>query len=187
MQLDKAIKERHSVRRFTSRKPNWRDIIEALESARLTPLAGNIPTIKFVVVTDKEEIEQLAEACQQDFVGTVDYVIVVCSDKQQIVRSYDERGIRYARQQAGAAIEHLLLKLVDLGLSTCWVGEFVDEQVKRILHIQEKDNIDIEALFPIGYELGKGKPRVKPSLDQILFFNTWKNKYMSKLKQPEAI
>jgi len=185
MDLDKAIKERHSVRRYTSRAPDWRKIIEAIDVARLAPLAGNIPTIKFILITEDDKISQLGEACQQDFVGTAKYILVVCTDASQSTRSYDERGYRYATQQAGAAIENFLLKLVDLGLASCWIGAFSDEQVKRILQIPE--NVSVEGLFPIGYEMPpKTKQKSKPNLDSILYFNIWKNKYMKTIKKPEA-
>jgi nitroreductase len=186
MQLDKAIKERHSVRRFSTKKVNWRDILKAIDFAKLAPLAGNIPTVKFIVVLDDDKIKQLANACQQDFVGTVQYIVVICSDPKQCVRSYDERGKKYSTQQAGAAIENFLLKITDLGLATCWVGAFSDEQVKRILEIPE--DIEVEGIFPIGYEMPpKSKQKIKPSLDSTLYFNTWKNKYMKALKKPEPI
>jgi len=186
MDLDKTIKERHSTRRFSSKNVNWRDVIKAVDAARLAPLAGNIPTLKFIVVLDDEKISQLAEASQQDFVSQAQYVVVVCSDKSNSERSYDERADKYSKQQAGAAIENFLLKITELGLATCWIGFFVEEQIKRILQIP--DNIDVEALFPIGYELPpKSKQRIKPNLDNVLYFDTWKNKYMEKWKKPEAI
>lgn len=182
MELDKAIKSRHSARKFTSRQVSWKDILEAIDYARLAPLAGNIPTLKFLIVTEKENIEKLAEASQQEFVSQASYVVVVCSDTGQAERSYDERGKKYSSQQAGAAIENFLLKLTELGLATCWIGAFSDNQVKRILKIP--DNIEVEALFPIGYELGTGKQKFKPALDNIIFFDFWRNKYMKPMKKP---
>lgn len=185
MDVDKAIKERHSVRKYTSRTPDWREIMKAIDAARLAPLAGNIPTTKFVFVTEEDKIRQLGEACQQGFVGTSKYILVVCSDKEQATRSYDEKGGKYCSQQAGAAIENFLLKITDLGLATCWIGSFVEEQVKRILEIHEE--VGVEALFPIGYEMPpKTKQRPKPSLDAVLYFNKWKNKYMKTIREPEA-
>lgn len=185
MDLDKVIKERHSVRRFKSKKPDWRKIIDAIEAASKAPFAGNIPTVKFILVSAKEKIAELAEAAQQDFVAATEYVVVVCSDNSQIERSYDERGIRYSRQQAGAAIENFFLKLTDLGLATCWVGAFSDETVKNALQIP--DNIEVEAIFPIGYEMPPvNKQRKKPDLDNTLYFDVWKNKYMKPIKKPEA-
>jgi nitroreductase len=177
MDIDHIIKERHCARKFkTTKKPDYRDIISAIEAASIAPLAGNIYAVKYILVQDKEKIKALAIAAQQDFIKDVDYVLVVCSDKKELVRSYYHRGEIYSRQEAGAAIENLFLKITDLGLATCWVGAFSDETVKRILKIP--DEIDVEAMMPIGYELGKGKQQTKPNLDNVLFFDEWKNKFM---------
>ena len=185
MDLDKAIKNRHSVRNYSTKKVNWRDIIKAIDLARLAPLAGNIPTLKFILVTEDDKIKGLADACQQDFVGTAEYVLLVCTDATQATRSYDARGQKYAAEQAGAAIENLLLKLTDLGLATCWVGALNDAQVRGILQIPE--NVIINGLFPIGYEMPpKTKQKPKPDLNSILYFNVWKNKYMKKLRKPST-
>ncbi|MCK4721500.1 nitroreductase family protein, partial [bacterium] len=52
------------------------------------------------------------------------YIIVVCSDITQLKRSYGSRAEMYGRQQAGAVIENILLKVTDLKLASCWVGAF---------------------------------------------------------------
>lgn len=185
MELDKAIKERHSVRKFSRKKPDWRDIIECIDSARFTPMAGNNFTLKFIIVSDSNKIQKIADAAQQPFVGQVHYVVVICSDAGRILNAYGKRGEIYARQQAGAAIENFLLKITEKKLATCWTGYFVNEQVKRILEIPE--NVNVEALFPIGYESGELKGRTKRAkidLDNVLYFNTYKNK---KMKAPRKI
>lgn len=182
MELDKAIKERKSIRKFKDKKPNWREIIECIDVTRYSPMAGNNFTLKLILVDDKEKIQKLAEASQQSFVGQVKYIVVVCSDSSRLINSYGKRGEIYSRQQAGAAIENFLLKIEEKKLATCWIGYFVEEQVKRILKIPE--NIDVEALFPIGYEFKKEKPRKKIDLDNILYFNEYKNK---KMKIPKKL
>src|SRR3989338_1399431 len=161
MELDKAIKERHSVRNFKRTK---------------APQAGNIETIKYIIVQDKEKITQLAEAAQQNFIEQVDFLIVICSDKSALERGYYDRAKMYSRQQAGASIQNMLLKITELGLATCWIGAFTDHIVKRILHIP--DDVDIEAMLPIGYEMGKTKQSTKPNLDRVIYFDDWKNKFM---------
>ena len=184
MEFDEVIKKRQSIRHFKSKKPDWRDIVEAINSARQAPAAGNLHCIKFILVDDKKKINKLAEASQQDFVAEANYVIVVCSDLSQVVRSYDERGEVYARQQAGAAIENFLLKITDVGLSSCWVGAFVDEQVRNILAIP--DNINVDAILPVGYSMDKSKQPRKPDFDKYVYFNKWENKYMKPIKNVEA-
>ncbi len=182
MELDKAIEKRHSVRTFKQKKPDWRKIIEVIDAAIKGPLAGNAGTLKFLLVDKSEKIKRLAKASQQSFIQNSKYLVIVCSDPAQLERSYDDRAKKYLRQQAGAAIQNFLLKLTDLELATCWVGAFQDEEVKRILNIPK--DIEVEALFPIGYELGKGKQPTKPDLDNNLFFNKWKQKKMSPEKMP---
>ena len=184
MNLDRVIEKRHSVRRFKSKKPDWKKIVKAIEAGSKAPLAGNIPTVKFILVSDKEKIQELAQAATQDFVAMVDYVVVVCSDSKQCVRSYGKRAERYCRQQAGAAIENFLLKLTELKLSTSWVGAFSDMTVRRILKIPE--DVGVEAIFPIGYEFGKLKQKPKPNLDNCIFFDKYNNKFMKPVKKVES-
>lgn len=189
MQLDKAIEERRSVRRYSTKKVDWKKIIEAIDAANKAPLAGNIYSLKFVLVDDKEKIKKLAEASQQSFFENVDYLVAVCTDKTSLVKSYDERGEIYARQQAGAAIENFLLKIVDLGLASCWIGAFVDDEVKDILGIPKAvhEDINVEALLPVAYEMpGYKKERRRAVLDNVLWFNKWKNQNMREPRKPEA-
>ena len=126
MELDEAIKERHSVRRFKSKAPDYAPILEALDAAIKVPYAGNINTIRFILVSDREKIVQLAEAAAQDFLATAHYIVVFCSHSENCVRAYGDRGEIYSIQQAGASIQNFLLKITELGLSTCWVGAFSD-------------------------------------------------------------
>ena len=88
MELDKTIKERKSVRDYTSKTPDWRKIIECIDSMRLAPMAGNIFSLKFILVSDSQKIQKLAEASQQDFVAQSQYVVVVCTDKKMILNEY---------------------------------------------------------------------------------------------------
>jgi nitroreductase len=183
MGFDNLVKKRHSVRRFTSRRPDWRKIIFALDTASQAPLAGNVNTRKYILVDEKDKIKKLAEAAQQPFIKDVEYVVVFCTDINQSKRAYGKRAEMYSKQQAGAAIQTFLLKLTEIGMATCWVGAFHEPTVKKILNIPEE--IEVEAFFPIGYELGKTKAKPKPELNNNLFFNEWKNKFMNKLDKTE--
>jgi len=178
MDLKTAIKERKSVRRYLDKKPNWRKVIRAIDAARYAPSAGGQFALKFILVSDEKKIAKLAEAAQQDFVGTAKYVVVAVSDDSKLVRSYGDKGIRFASQQAGAAIENFLLALTEQGLVTTWVGYFYDGQVKDVLDIP--DDLSVEAIFPIGKETKiKTSRKVKTDLENVLYFDKWKNKKMT--------
>jgi nitroreductase len=181
MELDKAIKERQSIRKFTSKKPSWKKIIECIESMRYAPMAGNNFTLKLIVVDDAETIAKIAKASQQSFISKSHYVVVACSNSSLPTNAYDKKGENYVRQQAGAAIQNFLLKIQETGLSTCWVGSFVEEQIKRELKIPAK--IQVEAIFPIGYTALKPRKRLRIDLETFLYFNKYGNKKLN--KKPE--
>jgi nitroreductase len=181
MQLDKAIENRHSTRKFSNKKPSWKKIIECMDSVRYAPMAGNSFTLKLILVDDSDKINKIAKACQQQFINTAKYVVVACSNPALPTNAYEKQGEIYVRQQAGAALQNFLLKIEESGLDTCWVGYFVEEQIKRELKIPAK--IQIEAVFPIGYEAIKARKRSKIDLDTILYFNKYGNKKMKKIKK----
>ena len=181
MQLKDAIQTRKSVKKFLDKKPNWRKIIKAIDMTRFAPAAGNQFALKFILVKDKEKIKQLAEASQQGFINQAHFVVVAVSNNYKLERSYGARGEIYTRQQAGAAIENFLLSLNEQKLATTWVGHFVEEQVKRALEIPDTNEFTVEAIFPIGQEtksMEQRQERLRPELENILYFDKWDNKYM---------
>ncbi len=174
MEFNIVIKKRHSIRAFTKKKASWKSILDAIDAALKNPFAGNINHLKFVIVEEKETIKKIADLAEQTWISNAGILIVVCSDDTHLERLYGARGRVYSRQQAGAAIQTILLKLVDLGLSACWVGSYEDTMIKHLLSIPK--NIQIEAVIPIGYEDTKAQnPKTrKRELEKVLRWENWK-------------
>jgi nitroreductase len=189
MEFKKVVTDRHSCRSFSSKKVSFNDISLVLDAARYAPCAGNICSVRLILVSDKDAKVKIADAALgQEFLRDVTYVIVVCSDPTATVRSYGARAETYARQQAGAAIENMLLKIHDLGLAGCWVGAFDEIAVKRILNIPA--HIQVEALIPVGHELKKNvlaEKREKIDLYKILNFERWGVDYTIRKRNVEAL
>jgi nitroreductase len=182
MDFEKVVRVRRSVRKYKSKAPSWRKILEALDCVRYTPMAGNIFTPRMIVVKDPSRIAVIAKACQQDFVATAKTIVVFVSDPKMQVNCYEERGKTYTIQQGGAAIQTFLLSLVDKGLSACWVGLFDEVQIKKVLDIPE--NISLDAVIPIGYLMDKNPHKKKKiDLDAILKFETFKEVKMKQEKR----
>ncbi|MFA6974255.1 MAG: nitroreductase family protein [Parcubacteria group bacterium] len=180
MDLQKAIEGRHSVRKYSIKKPDWKKIIECLDSVRYAPMAGGNYTLKIILVSDQEKINKLADAAQQPFIATAKYVVVFCSSSSRMTNAFGEKGKVYLRQQAGAAIENFLLKIHEAGMGTCWIGHFTEEEVKAILRIP--GDVQVEAIFPIGYEVEK--PRTRRAKDELgLRFNTYSQTKMNPIKK----
>jgi len=183
----KAIKKRESVRKFKNKKPDWRNIIEAIDSTRYAPMAGNIFSLKFLISQDSEKIKKIARWSEQPFIAQAKYIVIFVSNPKA-TQFYGERGKKYLTQQAGAAIQNFLLHLTEVGLSTCWIGHFNDEQIKTIFKMPEKTQI--EAIFPIGYEDKKFKKKKekkpKGEIYKMLNFEEWGNSRMKKQEYIES-
>lgn len=183
MDFDKVLKSRRCTRKYSVKRVAFSDLVAVCEAARLTPMAGNIYTIRLIVVSDKQKKQELSEAALgQDFIALTPYILVICSDLTNAIGSYGERARIYARQQAGAAIENMFLKATSLGLATCWVGAFDENAVKRAL--QMPDKIQVEALLPIAQPFGKEKAKLKPELKLILHFERWGQRTVKPEKKP---
>ncbi len=178
MDLKEVIKTRRSIKKFSKKKGDWRKIVQAIDSARYAPMAGNNFSLKFVLVSDEKKIQKIRSSCQQDFVDTP-HVLVVLSDHEKVKRLYDTRGAGFASQQAGAAIQNILLTLTDRGLDACWVGYYLEDQIKNV--IDTPDLWTVEAIIPIGFrsKAHSFKTPEKVELDNVLYFEKWKNKTMN--------
>lgn len=122
----------------------------------------------------KKTIATLAKHASQQFIDEAGAVILVCSDDTQLEQQYGERGKDYTRQQAGAAINTIMLKLTDLDINSCWIGSFDYEITKEMLKIPQ--SIHIEAMIPVGYEKGKTKKARKQELETVLRWENWNNR-----------
>jgi nitroreductase len=141
-------------------------------------MAGNLFSLKFVLVQEKEVIQKIAEACQQEFV-LAPFVLVAVSDREKVKKMYDYNDKGFAQQQAGAAIQNILLSLTEKGIASCWVGFFDDAQIQEAIGASEKNVI--EAVIPIGLQT-KAKTQIqtkqKPDLENLVYFDKWGNKKM---------
>jgi len=182
MDFEEVLKTRRSIRKYALTKkgePEKIDIekiFEIIDAARYAPMAGGIFSLKFILVLDRNKIEKIAEYSQQQFLADAFAIIVVCTDGKATKRFYGERAERYLRQQAGAAIQNMLLKTTELGFASVWIGHFYDDGIKELLKIP--DDIFIEALLPIAKPWPNLKLKEKTLIDmkRILYFDEWKGK-----------
>ena len=174
MEFDTLLKKRHSARAFKPGQVDWRDLLDAIDAANQSPMAGNHHHIKFMIIQDKEKLRQLAKHANQSWISQAPSLIAVCADEKFLEDHYGERGRIYGKQQSGAMIQTLLLKLTDLNIQSCWIGAFTDELIRQALKIPS--HIQIEALIPVGREnKSKATPtrRKKKLLEKTIFWDTW--------------
>jgi len=173
MDVLEAIKGRRSIRAFKSQNVSAEIIEKLIDAARWAPSAGNIQPWEFIIVRKPEIKRRLAEAALgETFVEEASVLIVVCANENRSFEGYGLRGkTLYCIQDTAAAIQNIHLAAYSLGLGTCWVGAFREEEVREILKIP--DGIRPVAIIPVGYLAEAPLPRSRRSIGQIVHHETF--------------
>ena len=94
--------------------------------------------------------EKLSKAAlSQPMVKNAFVSIVISAVYPRITSKYGKRSIRYAHMEAGHAAQNLYFLGVELGIGTCAVGAFDDEEVRKVLKMPV--NEDPLYILPLGY------------------------------------
>ena len=172
MELSETIKTRRSIRRFTDKPVDENIIKQIIEMGNLAPSAGNLQPRDFVVVKDQKTKERLAKAAHnQMFITQAPYIVVVCANIKR-ANPYGARGTElYCIQDSAAAIQNMLLTIVDYGLSSCWVGAFKEKMVAKILMLPS--HIRPVAMLPIGYSDAKSGGSSRIPIEDLVHYEQW--------------
>jgi nitroreductase len=94
-------------------------------------------------------------------------VIVVCADEKRSSMGYGVRGrLLYCLQDTAAAVQNMLLTAHSLGLGSCWIGAFQEDEAKAA--VKAPDGVRPVAIIPLGYPSENPKPRSRRLLSQIV-------------------
>jgi len=173
MKFSELVRKRKSVRAFKKKSVDWRAIMDALDDANQGPMAGNVNTLRTIIIEDTDTIKTLAKYTHQSWIAQAPAIIVVCSNDSRLVDMYGEQGKIYARQQVGAAIQTILLSLTEKEIATTWVGYFTEGMIKTVLKIP--GHMVIDAIIPVGYEkFEKVKAeRKKQDIESTIYWDEW--------------
>ena len=170
MTVMEAIRLRKSVRAWAGRPVEDEKLREVLEAGRLAPSASNRQEWRFVVVRDEGARRALAAAARdQGFVGEAPVVIAACAETDNHVMNCGQPCYPI---DVAIAIDHMTLAAAELGLGTCWIGAFQEEEVKRILGIPA--SVRVVELLPLGYPAdASAKEKKRIALDKIVHWEKW--------------
>lgn len=173
MDVFDCIRTRRSIRKYKQKDVPWDNIVEVLQAGKYAPFAGNILPCKFVVVKNEAKRISIAEAClQQHWMQDAPVHIVVVAEPEKIERFYGTRGTRlYMVQGIAAAVENMLLTAHSLGLGSCWVGAFDEDEIRRLCNLPE--HVDVHAIVTIGYADETPEMPPKYRIEHTMFFEKW--------------
>lgn len=103
----------------------------------------------FSKVSEGDRRAELSSAAlSQEWVEKAPIALVICGVYERTTKKYGERATQYVHMEVGCVAQNVYLQAVSLGLGTVFVGAFNDEQVKKILKINE--NEQPLCILPVG-------------------------------------
>ncbi len=166
-----AIKKRKSVRKYKS-DPIPEEVLDRiLEAGRIAPSAKNIQPWRFIVIKDPEIKKKVAEASRgQLWMADADVILVGCI-LEKIAWGHMGGYMNSGPVDLAIALDHMILAAANEGLGTCWIGAFVEQDVKNILQVPE--DVRVMALTPIGYPAEEPKDRGRKAPKEIISYDKY--------------
>ena len=154
--ITELILARRSIRKYTNEPIIESHIKIMLEAAMAAPSASNRKPWHFIIVTDRQKLNDLATAHPYGkMLFQAPLCIAVCGDKTISPGSWV--------QDCSAATENLLLAVTALDLGAVWLGVYPREErvsfVRRILNIP--NSVVPLNLISIGHPAESKDPRTQ--------------------------
>ena len=150
-----AIRKRRSVREYTGEAIPRQDLETIVDAGRLAATGKNRQPWDFIVITDREMIEQLKVDAQ--WMENAGAIIAVVMDPSS----------RWWIADGAAAVENMLIASTALGYGTCWLGGYTlqrEEAFKDLLKVPEEKRL--LTLVPLGVPVA-WPTKEKKSLEEL--------------------
>jgi nitroreductase len=180
METLNTIRKRCSLKMHISTKPIEAEKINTiLDAGRLAASARNNQPWRFIVVKEKQLVEELTAAFSESnqVIRDAPVILVVCArSMDDIIRD----GREYYLFDVGLAVGNMLLAATDLGLVTHLMTAFNEAQVKQLLHIPEE--VRAVVATPLAYpqensydEASRERllSRTRKGLNELVFYDRW--------------
>ncbi|MCL2397416.1 MAG: nitroreductase family protein [Defluviitaleaceae bacterium] len=127
-----AIKNRRSVRKYKENPVTKGQVETLLGAAMHAPSACNSRPWRFLVITNREVLDKLADAHKfAKMLRKAPTAIVICALAQEQEQNKIASG--FYPQDCAAATQNILLAAQGMGLATCWCGVYPKEQLMPVI------------------------------------------------------
>jgi nitroreductase len=175
-----AIVHRRSVRAYAARPVESGALASLLECARMAPSASNTQPWRFIVVQSTGQRERVAAVCAQAWMLQAPVFIVGVADIRARLKSdapiaLDESSPEYDLKRiirdVSMALEHVVLQAESIGLATCWIGRFLQKDLRPALGIPEDKYV--VGILTVGYPAERPDAKPRKAMEEIAFWETW--------------
>jgi nitroreductase len=185
MELQKAILERKSVRKFSEYYVTDDEINAILEAARWAPSWANTQAWEFIVVRERDLIEQVTGTYSEGNPSTkcsltASALIIGCAKTSASGYKESLKATKFSDWfmfDLGMAVQNLCLKSYELGLGTVVVGLLDHDKCKKILLVP--DDYEVVISIPVGRPAKTVKKDHTPRKDlkDFVYENTFGNPF----------
>ncbi|MDQ7793561.1 MAG: nitroreductase family protein [bacterium] len=151
MEVTTAIAERRSVRRFSDRSVDPRELGRLVEAAACAPSGSNVQAWHFVVVAGRDRLTALKSVSPGIF-ALPPAMIAICVDRGRAMARGGAGGSLLGLMDACFAAQNILLAAHARGLGTCVIRSFHQAAVGKLL--QCPPEVVPEILVTVGYPEG---------------------------------
>ena len=171
MDFAELLHKRYSCRHYSDKNLEDELLAKVLEAARLAPTAANRQPFQVVVIKTENQGEELLEIYPRDWFIQPPLILCVCCqpDIGWMRKKYDNQS--YAVVDAAIVVDHITLQAADLGLGTCWIGDFNPRAAREFLGLP--DDVQPVAFTPLGYPLDQPLPKKRKDLEDLVRYDTW--------------
>lgn len=176
-----AIRNRRSIRKYSSRPVEDEKLMEILEAARLAPSGNNTQPWHFIVVKSPEMRHRLAEASHHQMWMADAPVHIVCvadircriGGDGPVSLDDDSPLLEFKKliRDTSIGIEHLVLEAANQGLGTCWIAWFEPKEIAQLLGVPSDKYV--QAIIPVGYPDESPSARPRKPLSEFVHNERW--------------
>jgi len=174
MELQKAIEERRSIRKFKSDEVSYDLIEKILNNVVLAPSAKNRQPWRIVILQGekKDRVSDIMLDWREKNNGKMSMKVTAEVMKQApvlllVYKDGEEEDKDHDMISIGGAIEHICLTATDLGLGSLWIGyvSYIQKEINKYLNI---NNLELVSAISIGYSDEYPNKRPRKELKDIL-------------------
>lgn len=164
------IVSRQSDRKYSDKPIGKEKLDRIIEAARMAPSACNAQPWKFIVVTDADLINNVAEAASAKLIGMNSFVaqatalIVIVRENPNLSSKVGAtiKDKDYSLIDIGIATENICLQAKAEGIGSCILGWFDENQLRKLLAVPKSKRVEL--IITLGYSLSeqRGKKRKPP-------------------------
>lgn len=176
-----VIKTRRSIRKYLDRPVDDESIVKIIDAGIMAPSGSNTQPWRFIIVKSEEMRKKIAEVshrqswmmsapvfvvCVADLGSRLQDTEGVCADEESSIEE-----VKQIIRDTAFSMDHMVLAAEEMGIGSCIVAWFRQQDIKPILNIPEDKYV--VSVITLGYKGENPKPRPRKKIQEVLHYEQW--------------